>query len=276
MPRQISGMVVAITGASAGLGRDLATQLSREGAKLVLAARRIAKLNALNEALGNGHVAIQADVSNAAECASVVDCAMKTFGRLDTLVCNAGYALFRSLEEFTADEMRAIFATNVFGTTDAVRAAIPVMKRQQPRDGYRGQIMIVSSAAARRGLPYSAGYSATKAAQLSIAEALRIELRPAEIAVTSVHPIDTETDFFSTAENVSARRLHPPGISPKRHTVDKVVRGMVKAIRKPKAEVWSSPPTRWGLALNAMFPTAGDGVLLKMMRKFEDVNGLRR
>src|SRR5262245_39368900 len=253
MARELREMVVAITGASAGIGRELAVQLAQNGAKLVLAARRLEMLEELNRSLGGRHATIRADVSQSLDCEAIVDRAVQSFGRIDTLVCNAGYALFRNLAEFTSEEMRAIFATNLFGTTDCIRAAVPVMSAQEPRNGYRGQIMIVSSAVARRGLPYSAGYSATKAAQLSIAEALRIELRPARIAVSSVHPIDTETDFFSTAECISRRKLHEPGTVCRRHSVERVARGMVRAIRRPKAEVWSSPPTRWGLAINALF-----------------------
>jgi short-subunit dehydrogenase len=174
----------------------------------------------------------------------------------------------------SAEQMRAIFATNVFGTTDCIRAAVPAMSNQPPRDGWRGQIMIVTSAAARRGLPYNGAYSATKAAQLSIAEALRVELRPQQIAVTSVHPIGTATEFFDMAEQVSGRKLYPPGKAPKRHSVERVVDGMIRGIRRPCGEVWSSRPTRWGLVFNAAFPTLGDGVVHKGMEKFQKLNRL--
>src|SRR6184192_1829925 len=144
-----------------------------------------------------------------------------------------------------AERSGGMCANSGFGTTDCIRAAVPVMARQEIRDGFRGQIMIVTSAAARRGLPYNGAYSATKAAQLSIAEALRVELRPLEIAVTSVLPIGTATEFFQAAEQVSGRRLDPSGTTPKRHSVKRVVKGMIHAIRRPRAEVWSSRATRW-------------------------------
>ena len=132
--------------------------------------------------------------------------------------------------------------------------------------------MIVSSAAARRGLPYNGAYSATKAAQLSIAEALRVELGPSQIAVSCVMPIGTETEFFTSAERISGRRIDLPGAQPKRHSVQRVVRGMIRAIQKPRAEVFSSRPTRWGLVLNAAFPTLGDRVMARRMREFQEIN----
>src|SRR5439155_10127382 len=132
--------------------------------------------------------------------------------------------------EFSSEEMRRLFATNVFGTTDVIRAAVPAMSKQDRRDGARGQIVIVSSAAGRRGVPYLGPYSATKAAQLSIAEALRVELRPDRIAVTSVHPIMTTTEFGKVAEASSGVKL-PREMGPTQ-TVDHVARKMVAAIAK--------------------------------------------
>jgi short-subunit dehydrogenase len=274
MRRNLRDMVVIITGASAGIGRSLATDLSARGAKLVLAARRLEKLQELNRSLDGQHLVVPADVSVAADCEKIVAATVERFGRIDTLVCNAGYAEFHSIAEMSADKMRQMFATNVFGTTDCIRAAVPIMAAQVPRDGYRGQIMIVSSAAARRGLPYNGAYSATKAAQLSIAEALRIELQPMAIAVSCVLPIGTETDFFTSASQMSGRSIDPPEKPSKRHPVKRVVLGMVRAIEKPRAEVWSSKSTRWGLAMNGVFPTLGDPVLLQQMRAFQKINNL--
>jgi NAD(P)-dependent dehydrogenase (short-subunit alcohol dehydrogenase family) len=182
-------MVVIITGASAGIGRALAQKLAQQGAKLVLSARRVEKLDELNRELGGSHLTLRADVSNHDDCQNLVEQTLTRFGRIDTLVCNAGYGIARGVADSTHEDVARMFATNVYGTLDPIRAAVPIMRKQEPRDGYRGQIMIVSSAAARRGLPFFGIYSATKAAQLSIAEALRVELKPDQVAVTSVHPI---------------------------------------------------------------------------------------
>ena len=184
--RRVEGMVVVITGASAGIGRALAEGLSRRGAKLALAARRLERLEELNGGLGGGHLCVQTDVSRPEDCEDLVRRALDRFGRIDTLVCNAGYGVIRPVAKTSPEEMTQIFRTNVFGTADCVRAAVPVMAGREPRDdsGWRGQIVIVSSAVARRGLPFFGAYSATKAAQLSLAEALRVELKPKGITVT--------------------------------------------------------------------------------------------
>src|SRR5262245_20639002 len=133
MPRQIRDMAVLITGASAGIGHELAVQLGRAGAKLALAARRGERLEELNATLGGGHLVLRADVSNRDDCESIVHRTREQFGRIDTLVCNAGYGLAKTVAVTSADEMLAMFRTNVFGTTDCIRAAVPVMREQQPR-----------------------------------------------------------------------------------------------------------------------------------------------
>lgn len=268
MARKLSDMIVIITGASAGIGLALARQLSTAGARLVLSARRADRLENLNRELGGQHLVIRADVSRPDDCQKLITEAHAKLGRIDTLVCNAGYGLVRRSFETTPEELREIFATNVFGTLDCIHAAAPLMMQQSERDGWRGQLVIVSSGAARRGLPYFGAYAATKAAQLSLSEALRVELKPAHIAVTSVHPIGTETDFFNTAANVSGRRI-PGRTGAKRQTAEYVAQHIVKAIEHPRAEVWPFWPVRWALAVNALFPGIGDRLMSTHRRDME-------
>jgi short-subunit dehydrogenase len=262
-------MVVIITGASAGIGRALAIELHARGAKLVLSARRLGVLDQLNATLGGAHLAVGADVSQSSGCERVVQQSIDHFGRIDTLVCNAGYGLLRSVAETTTQEMDQIFRTNVFGTTECIRFAVPHLSKQDPQAGYRGQIMIVSSAAARRGLPYFGAYAATKAAQLSFAEALRVELKPMQIAVTSIHPMQTETDFFTVSEQISARRLPPPGMLAKRQSAESVAAAMVRAMETPKPELWPKRGSHWLLHFAAMFPRIADRFMDRERRAIE-------
>src|SRR5262245_26754516 len=176
--RTLKDMVVVITGASAGIGKALAEQLGGAGAKLVLSARRTDRLEELNRALGGGNLVIPADVSKPEDCRALIEQTVQRLGRIDTLVCNAGYGIYKRVAQTSLDDTRAIFAANVFGTTDCIHYALPAMGRQEPRDGLRGQIMIVSSCVARRGIPFLGMYSATKAAQMALSEALRVELQP--------------------------------------------------------------------------------------------------
>jgi short-subunit dehydrogenase len=266
MGREISNMVVVITGASAGIGRALAMALSREGAKLVLSARRTDLLEELNASLGNTHLCVKADVAQEEDCHALINAAVGHFGRIDTLVCNAGYGLIKPVYETSIKEMQDIFQTNVFGTTDCIRAAVPIFRKQELQSGWRGQIMIVSSAAGRRGLPYFGAYSATKFAQLGLAEALRIELRPSRIAVTSVHPIGTKTDFFTTAE--AGGRIKMPPSKEFRQSASTVANKMMAAIRRPKPEVWPMGLSRLGLGFAALMPRLTDHFVAKFSRDF--------
>src|SRR5688572_20284128 len=211
--RNVRDMIVVITGASAGIGKALAEMLAPRGAKLVLAARRADRLDALNVALGGQHLTVVTDVAKREDCERLIASSIERFGRIDTLVCNAGYGYYRLVADTSPDDVRKMFATNVFGTTDCIAAAAPHLLKQLPRDGYRAQVMIVSSAAARRSPPYLGPYGATKAAQLSIAEAMRVELAPQHIAVTSVHPIMTKTEFGEVAEAAGDVRLPRTGAS---------------------------------------------------------------
>jgi NAD(P)-dependent dehydrogenase (short-subunit alcohol dehydrogenase family) len=262
MRRDLSGMVVVITGASAGIGQALAEQVAARGGRLALAARRVERLEALNARIGGGHLCVATDVADRGQCETLIARAIERFGRLDTLVCNAGFGILRPVAEAPPEEIERQFRTNLLGTLDCIRPAVPVMAAQQPRDGWRGQIVIVSSAVARRGLPYFGVYSATKAAQLSCAEALRVELKPRRIAVTSVHPIGTDTEFTEACqrEGRSAARIHA-GTHEPRQSAAAVARTILRAIERPRAEVWPYAAARWAIGLGTLFPSLVDRVM---------------
>jgi short-subunit dehydrogenase len=271
--RQLQDMVTVITGASAGIGRALAVELAGRGSKLILAARRLDRLEELNQQLGGEHICLQADVSKPEDCRRVVDTAIEKHGRVDTLVCNAGYAFARGFEKLSDEDIRGIFQTNLFGTIESCRYAIPFMKRQKERDGVRGQLMIVSSACARRGLPYFSLYAATKAAQLSIAEGLRVELKPAGIAVTSVHPERVETDFFNTAHEVGGMNPHALACG-KKGSASGCARAMARAIEKPCRELWPKPFSRVSLTIATAIPAVVDFFIGRIRDKMLRDNGM--
>jgi NAD(P)-dependent dehydrogenase (short-subunit alcohol dehydrogenase family) len=275
MARHIERSVVAITGASSGIGAAMARELHHRGARLALCARRTELLDSLNASLGGSHFVMRCDVSDPAQCESFVARAADHFGRLDTLVCNAGYGMIREVVETSHEDVRRMFQTNVFGTIDCLRPAAKLMAAQEPRDGWRGQIMIVSSAAARRGVPYLGCYSATKYAQLGLAEALRVELAPQRIAVTSVHPISTSTEFGQVAEREGTASLPPSVSTPLSQTAEHVARRMADAIRRPRRELWPAGFSKWFLALNAMFPALGDWAMEQMRAKTQAWNRRR-
>lgn len=251
-------MVVLITGASAGIGRSLAVRLHEAGCRLCLCARRVNRLSELNASLGGQHLVLQADVSLPDDCRRIVSETFGHFGRLDTLVCNAGYGIYKRVDQTDADEVRRMFDTDVIGTTECIRHAVPLMQEQALRDGLRGQIMIVSSAAARCGTPFIGIYSGAKAAQLAIAEALRIELRDARIAVTTVHPTPTTTEFRQTAQSLGTHRIPSLDRFIKSQTAEQVAAAMARAIGRPCGELWPLRRARWLLGLGVFIPRLRD------------------
>jgi short-subunit dehydrogenase len=260
MRRNLKDMVTVITGASSGIGRALAVNLSARGGRLALGARRLDRLQELSKEIGPNHAIFQIDVSRPENCHRIISETVEKFGRIDTVVCNAGFGFARALDAMSEEEIRQIFDTNLFGTIECCRKAIAVMKKQELRDGYRGQLMIVSSACARRGLPYFSAYAATKAAQLSLAEGLRIELKPFGIAVTSVHPVLCETEFFSTADDLSG--MSPAALAEgAKQTPQRVADRMVHAIEKPCRELWPKAMSRMSLNIAVMLPAVVDRVM---------------
>ena len=258
MARRLEDMSVLITGASSGIGRALAEQLSAAGARLTLAARRSDRLEALNASLGGRHQVVPTDVADRGQCEAVVAAAVSHHRRLDTVVCNAGYGLSRATAQTSADEVSDLFRTNVFGTLDVVRAAVPVLRTQSERDRWRGQLVVVSSAVARRAVPSFGVYAATKAAQLSLCEALRVELRPDRVAVTSVHPAGTRTEFFDTAARLAGTGA---AAGAGRQSPEAVARAIVRGIVRPRPEVWPRRLVRYGVGLGTLLPGLADRAL---------------
>jgi NADP-dependent 3-hydroxy acid dehydrogenase YdfG len=272
MRRNLGGMVVIITGASAGIGKALAESLAARESKLVLAARRADRLDALNAQLGGSHLCVPTDVADRAQCEQLVRRAVDRFGRLDTLVCNAGFGILRPVVDAAPEEVERQFRTNLYGTLDCVRAAVPVMAAQPPRAGdpLRGQVMIVSSIVARRGIPYFGIYSATKAAQLAAAEALRVELKPRRIAVTTVHPIGTDTEFTEASQREGRTQARiAVGAREPRQSAEAVARAMVRAIEAPRAEVWPYRLARWAVGIGTLVPGWVDGIVEKRVVREE-------
>jgi NAD(P)-dependent dehydrogenase (short-subunit alcohol dehydrogenase family) len=254
-------MTIAITGASSGIGRALAVDLAARGARLALAARRVEALEELNGELGGGHLVVGCDVADPAQCAAFVQTAHRHFGRLDTLVCNAGIGLFRRVADTTTAEWEHIWRVNVLGTTACLEAVVPLMRAQSERDGWRGQIMVTSSVLALRGVPDYGAYCATKAAQLMLAQAARVELAGDRIAVTSVHPASTQTDFNATAEVISGRRKLAPSVWERQQAAATVAAAMRAAIIRPRAEVWPKSGSRMLFHLLARWTGVSDAIL---------------
>lgn len=187
----IEGKVVAITGASSGIGEATATYLAERGARLVLGARRKDRLNAVVEritAQGGSAVGTVVDVTRREELKRLTDAAVDRFGRLDVLVSNAGTMAVSPFDELRQDDWDAMVATHITGLLNGIGAALPVFRRQSS-----GQFVNVASTAAYVVKAPQGVYAATKTAVKVLTEGLRQESGP-DLRVTLVSPGFTDTE----------------------------------------------------------------------------------
>jgi NAD(P)-dependent dehydrogenase (short-subunit alcohol dehydrogenase family) len=260
--RPLRDSVVAVTGASAGIGREVALAFAREGAKVVVGARRRERLDELVaqiQAAGGQAVAALLDVGEEEDVRRFVGTAAARFGRLDVLVNNAGYGVHGRVEETPSAAFERIMRVNYLGTVHGCRAALPVMKKQGS-----GVIVNISSIVGHRALPGGAAYAASKAAQISLAESLRVELRGTGIHVCSVHPISTVTEFHEVLSRESAGNVRPMG---PRQSAEAVARAVVRCAKRPRPEVYPYPPSRLIVWLNALSPRIVDWLAYRGARR---------
>jgi NADP-dependent 3-hydroxy acid dehydrogenase YdfG len=184
MTDNIAGKVVVITGASSGLGEAAARHLAALGAKPVLGARRLDRLNALAEELGLGDDAVvRTDVTKLAEVTALVERAMQKHGRIDVMLNNAGVMPVSPLDRLRIEDWERMIDVNIKGVLYGIAAALPHMKAQKS-----GHIINVSSVAGHKVRPGNAVYSATKTAVRVISEGLRMEVKPYNIRTTIISP----------------------------------------------------------------------------------------
>ena len=189
----ISGKVVIITGASAGIGLASARRFASEGARLVLAARSGDKLSQLVEELirqGGEAISLPTDMRRPEAVSAMIEQAFRHYGRIDILINNAGQAAAGTVAEVNPDDFRQILDLNVFGPLYAMQAVIPKM-----RQGKGGLIINISSMVTKMHLPGLSAYTATKSALNMLSETARVELAPENIRVITVYPRMTATDF---------------------------------------------------------------------------------
>jgi NADP-dependent 3-hydroxy acid dehydrogenase YdfG len=192
MTRKLNRKVALVTGASSGIGEATALALAAEGATVALAARRVARLTHLAARIrqaGGAALPIEADVTDEAQAAGMVQRVVRECGRLDMLLCVAGVGVAAPFQNTTTAEYRQMVDVNILGLLYPIHGALPVMKQQGD-----GHIVIVSSGTGRYIHP-STVYSGTKHAASAIAESLRREIGRDFIRVTSIEPGAVKTEF---------------------------------------------------------------------------------
>ncbi len=190
----LEGKVVLITGASSGFGADSARRFAREGAKVVLAARRIDRLQDIAEEIQNAGgeaLAVPVDVANRTDIALMMDAVLEIYGHIDILFNNAGFGRLDWLENLSSErDIETQIAVNLTGLIRVTRAALPHMLKRG-----EGHIINMSSVAGWTAAPLYSVYAATKFGVRGFTDALRREVRPFGIRVSGIYPGPARTEF---------------------------------------------------------------------------------
>lgn len=254
--------VVAITGASSGIGRATAEELASRGAAVALFGRRRDRLDAIADGIrarGGRALAVPGDVSREEDVRSFVAVTRSHFGRLDVMICNAGIGYHGTLDDTPGPVMRRLVETNVLGTLYAAEAALAVFRRQG-----EGHIIAVSSVVGRRGVPGASVYAATKAAQAGLIESLRAEFAGTRLHASIVYPVGVDTEFREAQRREFGREVrgHGPRQSP-----ETVARRIADCVERPRAEVYPYRPARALTVLSAIAPATADRLARRFGRR---------
>lgn len=260
---QLKGKNIVITGASGGIGAEIAKLCAESGANLVLVARSIEKLKQLQMELQQKHqVRVEVyrlDVSDTEKVKEVFTAIFAEIGEVDILVNNAGFGVFREAHAATMDEIKGMFNVNVVGLMACTSMVLPKM-----RERCFGHIINIASQAGKIATPKSSVYSATKHAVLGYTNSLRMELSDYNVLVTSVNPGPIATNFFNIADekgtyvkNVKKFMLQPE------YVAQKVVDSMLTKTREINLPRWMN----MGSVVYVLFPRLFERIGKKAFNK---------
>ena len=258
--------VIVITGASDGIGAELARQLSADKPRLVLAARRRDALEAVArqcDAAGAETLCVVTDVSVEADCRMLIDATVKKFGCIDALVNNAGVSMHANFEQITDTTVyERLMRINLMGSVWPTHAALPYLKAS------RGLVVAVASLAGLVGVPGRTTYCATKFAQTGFFEALRVELQPEGVDVTIVYPGVVATEIRRNGWNADGEKAGSSGLSEeKAMSVEECAGLIVSAMRSRKREGVMSFRGKLGRWMKLIAPAKVDAMARAALAK---------
>jgi short-subunit dehydrogenase len=254
-----SGRGAIVTGASSGIGEALAVRLGREGARVVLIARRAAELErvvaAVRGAGGEAH-ALPCDLADPHAAFAAGEEAERRLGEggADLLINNAGYGGHRTVLEWPLDDMIRMTAVNQLASFAMTKAVLPGMSRRG-----RGALVFVASVAGKIATPLEAPYAATKAAMLAFAEALSLEVEERGIHVLNVCPGVIDTPFFREEDLARMPDVAKRGMVP----VDGLVDAVMRALARGQREITHPAPIAFAYRVKALAP----GIFRRTVRK---------
>lgn len=274
-PIDVRDRAIAITGASSGIGAATAVACAAAGMHVALAARREDRLLAIVDRIntlagrpgprgipGGRAIAVACDVDKSDDSRRLVERTIEAFGGVYSVFANAGYGFESPVLEMTPERIEQIFRTNFYGSMHLVWSAAPHMLRAGA-----GHILLCSSCLSKLAVPMYAAYSATKAAQDHFGRALRLELSGTGVHCSTVHPVQTKTEFSDRTRTESNGKAVMTGSGGTSQSAETVAAAIVRCLRKPRGEVWTSVGTRLSFALATAWPSLADRIIAKEWKR---------
>jgi short-subunit dehydrogenase len=248
MQGRIQGKVVVVTGASGGIGAEIARAFARAGARIVLSARNVPVLESLATELRSGGtetLIVPSDVTSAGDMQQLVREVVTSFGAIDILVCNAGVYVRGAVKDLPMESVRQCMETNFYGAVHLIREVLPAMLARRA-----GHIVAVASVDGKKGLPPDAAYAASKYALTGFMDVLRQELRGTGVYASTIFPERVDTPMIGNLELPMMSRRVPPST---------VARAAVRAVQQRRREIIVSfAGPKFLIVASAIWPALGD------------------
>ena len=257
------GQVVVLTGASEGIGRALALHIAQPGLQIVVCGRNAARLDDLKkdlEAKGAGCITVAGDLAERSECQRVIETAVKTYGRIDTLINNAGITMWANFEDTTDPGLiEHVMRVNFLSAANCTHYALPHLIKS------KGRIAAVASIAGILGVPGHAIYGASKHAMMGFFNSLRVELKAKGVSVTMIAPDFVKTEIHVRGLDAKGKAMGKR-IDDNNMSADECARLMAKAILKRQRLLITSARGKLAYTVRDLLPGLVDMVSLRSVK----------
>jgi len=257
----LAGKVALITGASSGIGKESSKIFAMAGCKVVISSRNLENLNRVADEIKTYNpnvLVVRADVSDFGEIDNLVEQTLKSYGRIDILMNNAGFGIYGWFHQTPFEEIERIMRVNFLGAVYLMHKVLPLMIEQGG-----GTVVNVSSVVGKRGVSGMGIYSASKFALTGLTEALRVEYKRFGIHFIGVHPGTTDTKFFENARYYGTDRMQGRFMI---MSAEKVAREILKAVVNRKREIVLTPLGKLTVLINKFFPSFVDYMMSKVIK----------